>query len=804
MSREETAQAAVSEGNHHATITVDTSSGKTKRKSVVASIVPETISPVVRHSSTSSTHKMDNKKKKRNHDDAMIVFDFDHDEGIAFDSSGNPVNPAIPRTISLLQTHPFTKVIGDSTFKFYRRIVQLKLNQGLQRIGNNAFQGCQSLELVAVPISVNTIGRYAFANCSGLQVLVFSEGQRCEVWASAFEKCQSLRRIVKSTSMISIGPFSFNGCKLLADVEFSTDLQRVGIRAFENCDSFQKLAIPSSLAKKGGSIGDYAFAFCRSLAEVELPRGLTELPEGTLSGCVSLRQISISAVSTVCLPLVDPQVALLPLSLRTIGNHAFANCERLSVLILPKGLNAIGSYAFRRLVSLKRISVPDSVESIGERAFEFCVLLVEVALSNGLKQIGNLCFQGCTALTSVPCSIKSTTAVEYRRLTNVNLFHGVQEIGKNAFADCEALKRISVPATTKIIQSEAFRKCYNLVDVEFQEGLTRIGSRAFQKCTSICTISLPESLEHVEADAFSSCTSLRGAEIPFTSEGIQFEPRVFNDCRSLANVSIPQSVDAIAIFRNCHFLASAVNSPTDSAFPFSIRRGNTNYFLLLNDRYASLPIHQACYHASTTTVDELKAAMQSSPGNVQKDAFGLTPFHVLASSCKLRLDLLGVLLDAYGTDPLSDRDNLGDTMVDYLLINQSSASVSYIKAILHRAVIGGMANWGVSGWRLDVSRELESLRWEGTVETRWQALKNFRRVVARYVKKERKCLLELGLWKTKIQSMERQEGKTQRADREMCRFANGGGGILWSLVGSFIPLEELSLRFIFDSIHVRT
>ena len=123
---------------------------------------------------------------------------------------------------------------------------------------------------------------------------------------------------------------------------------------------------------------------------------------------------------------------------------------------------------------------------------------------------------------------------------------------------CGSLKRLSVPATTTMIQSQAFRGCISLVDVELGEGLARIGNRAFQDCISICTLSLPGSMEQVESDAFSGCKSLLGVEVPTTNDELEFESCVFKDCHALANVSVPDSVDSTSIFRNCYFSGNCV------------------------------------------------------------------------------------------------------------------------------------------------------------------------------------------------------------------------------------------------------
>ena len=61
---------------------------------------------------------------------------------------------------------------------------------------------------------------------------------------------------------------------------------------------------------------------------------------------------------------------VLPDTVETIGEGAFAWCENLKKIDIPDGTTSIGKSAFAQCESLGRISVPDSVTSIGEKCFQ--------------------------------------------------------------------------------------------------------------------------------------------------------------------------------------------------------------------------------------------------------------------------------------------------------------------------------------------------------------------------------------------------------------------------------------------------
>jgi len=65
------------------------------------------------------------------------------------------------------------------------------LNEGLQKIGPFAFEGCSSLASITFPSTVRIMDSCAFRDCIELTEVVFSEGIQ-EIAACAFQGCISL------------------------------------------------------------------------------------------------------------------------------------------------------------------------------------------------------------------------------------------------------------------------------------------------------------------------------------------------------------------------------------------------------------------------------------------------------------------------------------------------------------------------------------------------------------------------------------------------------------------------------------
>jgi len=144
--------------------------------------------------------------------------------------------------------------------------------------------------------------------------------------------------------------------------------------------------------------------------------------------------------------------------------------------------------------------------------------------------------------------IEDWSFYDRRRLKEVVLNEGLTVIGSNAFYNCTALERITLPSTVITITQYAFKRCTKLKEVVLNDGLTSIGSgegRAFTQCSALQSITIPSTVKEICRFAFSYCTSLREVVL---NEGLEKIGRnVFQSCKSLQSITIPSTVDDIGM-----------------------------------------------------------------------------------------------------------------------------------------------------------------------------------------------------------------------------------------------------------------
>lgn len=173
------------------------------------------------------------------------------------------------------------------------------------------------------------------------------------------------------------------------------------------------------------------------LKKVEDVKTVTELivESGTLGEKDWVTLQSMVALKT--LNLKNANAEAIPGSQFSGSNE---KCPNLETVYLPSNLKSIGEWAFYNKEKLKTVSVPTTIESIGNYAFQGCDLLETCDLSacNKITDIPNSCFYYCKKLQpfEIPSGVKSIgrEAFEYCHVFYSNLPSSIQTIGNNAFA----------------------------------------------------------------------------------------------------------------------------------------------------------------------------------------------------------------------------------------------------------------------------------------------------------------------------------------------------------------------------------
>lgn len=214
----------------------------------------------------------------------------------AFYNCGNILSIEVPGTVKSIGAYAFygCKVVGltvefteetgdvDENGSPITQIVPvtgyIKLGEGIESIGDRAFQGCNSLTTITIPNSVTSIGKRVFHKCASLKNVTLGSGIT-EIGEYLFYKCEALETVTVSDSLVGIGNYAFRGCISLKDFDFK-NVNTIGRYAFYGCSSLQSIVLPDTVT----AIGDYAFRGCTSATAIVLPNSVSSIGKHVFYG----------------------------------------------------------------------------------------------------------------------------------------------------------------------------------------------------------------------------------------------------------------------------------------------------------------------------------------------------------------------------------------------------------------------------------------------------------------------------------------------------------------------------------------
>ena len=223
----------------------------------------------------------------------------------------------------------------------------------------------------------------------------------------------------------------------------------------------------------------------------------------------------------------DPPSATEGLIFAAAGDHCavvgMLSNDKAIELVIPSvhdGLpvTEIAESAFEDNLQIISASLPHGLQKIGRRAFAGCANLAEVNIPDTTTAISGSAFRDCRSLISVYYDAKSADDCQ-----SLDIFRNAgRDRGGLTLYVGKGVERI--PAL--LFSASGADTAPNLTDIVFEEGcaLSEIGEAAFTGCAYLKEIAMPASLEIIGAEAFLDCSELEYVSCP---EGVQIGAAAF-------------------------------------------------------------------------------------------------------------------------------------------------------------------------------------------------------------------------------------------------------------------------------------
>ena len=267
---------------------------------------------------------------------------------------------------------------------FANVIKEVKIEEGVTGIGDNAFRNLTALTKTNIPASINYLGDYIFRADSELTEVEWAPNFTAPslqdndtdggtyigtyVPTSMFDFCSKLgdgKELTKwlPSSFTGVGCAAFRGTKFTVDFDNWSNLKYIGARAFEQMPYLESFTLTDGI--RIGLRGTDSNAFIGSglkkliVNTEEVPRcfanGCTELTDITLGDTV--KEIQPSAFQSTAITTLD-----VPEGISNIGDCAFYACQNLNKLTF-RGKVTLGEKVFTAC-GIKELDILDGAEVI--------------------------------------------------------------------------------------------------------------------------------------------------------------------------------------------------------------------------------------------------------------------------------------------------------------------------------------------------------------------------------------------------------------------------------------------------------
>ena len=453
------------------------------------------------------------------------------------------------------------------TYPWYdvsNRICAVRLEEGVESIGNMAFSEMETLQCISLPLSLKSVVQGAFKG-TGLKDVYYAgtEAQWSEVrrqWNN--EPLNEAAFHFKSTDMplpdfilwsYDSGTLRISGNGRMEDYAATKDSGKtwtftsppwwywnsegsaeenrsqintvvvegnvtyVGNGAFRDLENLEKVV----LGDKVTDVGAFAFENDAKLEKVAIPAGVTQIADRAFYDCPKLTDLEVAGGNTayksvdgvlftkdgselVCYGAgrTAPEYRV-PYGVTTLRPSAFSYNAALTGVTLPETLAEIGDWAFGH-TGLKTVTLPASVKTLRHDAFGGCARLTKAYVAVGLATVREKAFDDSALKDVYYAGTEAQWDAVSVNSNNRGLLLATMHYGSSVKL---AKKALQLPADLKVIGPSAFEGGA-FTHVYLGEKVTTIEARAFANCAELSCIFIPKATKSIANDAFIGCADV--------------------------------------------------------------------------------------------------------------------------------------------------------------------------------------------------------------------------------------------------------------------------------------------------------
>ena len=377
---------------------------------------------------------------------------------------------------------------------------------------------------------------------------------------NAFREAVNVTNVALSDTITEIGPWTFMGAEKLTAVTLPGNLATLEQEAFRNCYALEEIELPGTL-----TFIETPFDGCTSLKRVVIgysPDILSLVTTNSLfRGCTALEEIRVDE-DHFALHAIDG--ALYVGYFRDLSLNQYPLGRKATDWVVAQGTRMIDQFAVENAQFLETVTIPACVEEIGNYAFRNCYKLTTIYFEGNAPALGEYVFEGVTATAYYPAGDATWTEAVMESFCGDITWLPYEANPKDPSGTCgdnltwvlDQEGVLTISGTGGMwddqgwgLYSDKIRK------VVFGEGVTGIGSWTFHRCGNLTDVTIPESVVRIGEGAFYECSGLKSIVIPGSVTTL--ESSVFGDCLNLRTVTFEGDAPEMGDFLFMNVTATA-------------------------------------------------------------------------------------------------------------------------------------------------------------------------------------------------------------------------------------------------------
>ncbi len=417
----------------------------------------------------------------------------------------------------------YTKDGQELLFCPPKRDGNISIPEGTLKIAPKAFQGCDKLNMVILPQSIDkdftgTLSQ-DFKN-KKTEIRWTVDQDHFNLGETRYEQGgKVLTRHAPDPEDYKEGDPHFDLLKK-SEYDFSVPngVEEISSEAFANCFQLRSIKLPNSLI----TIHEQAFSNCTHLTTIELPSKLKTIDKDCFNGCRNLGKIcSWAHTPPKCAgSIIDyTQDKMLYVPKGSIENYKKAKgwkmfknireVETLTLINMRTGNGEKSSIVYSP--SIIKAELKDYLNDIWHN-------VVKIAISGKITEqdvafLRTMATEGqLTDIDLTECHIQqfeNKAFADADLLVSIQLPNVLQDIPNSLLIGCKRLKKICIGSETENVGDFAFAECTNLRHIDFSGSTKKIGRGVCWNCKLLETINIGDQLQSIGEDAFRGCDSLK-------------------------------------------------------------------------------------------------------------------------------------------------------------------------------------------------------------------------------------------------------------------------------------------------------